>query len=74
MDLGLHDKVVLVTGSTAGIGFAAATQFAREGAEVIVHGRSLARVETAMELLREHVPNARLRAAAGDLATAEGAA
>lgn len=74
MDLGLNDKVVLVTGSTAGIGFSAATAFAQEGAEVILHGRSLARVEAAMEQLKQRVPQARLRAAAGDLATAEGAA
>ena len=40
MDLGLKDQTVLVTGSTAGIGFAAATLFAREGASVVVNGRT----------------------------------
>ena len=39
MDLGLREKTVLVTGSTAGIGFAAARRFAEEGANVVVNGR-----------------------------------
>lgn len=73
MDMGLRGKVVLVTGSTAGIGFAAATTFAQEGAEVVLHGRSLSRVEAAVERLRERVPDARLRAVAGDLSDPEGA-
>ena len=36
MDLQLKDKVVLVTGGTKGIGFAAATTFANEGAQLII--------------------------------------
>src|SRR3954469_16129888 len=36
MDLGLHGKRILVPGSTAGIGHAAAELFAREGAAVVV--------------------------------------
>ena len=44
MDLGLSGKRALVTGSTAGIGFATAEALAREGARVIVNGRTEARV------------------------------
>ena len=36
MDLQLNDKLALVSGSTAGIGYAIATALAREGARVIV--------------------------------------
>jgi NAD(P)-dependent dehydrogenase (short-subunit alcohol dehydrogenase family) len=40
MDLQLTDKKALVTGSTAGIGFAIASLLAQEGAAVVVNGRS----------------------------------
>ena len=40
MDLQLTNKKALVTGSTAGIGFAIASLFAQEGASVVVNGRS----------------------------------
>ena len=39
MDLGLRDKVVLVTGSTAGIGLGAARLLQDEGARVVTTGR-----------------------------------
>ena len=39
----LTGKTALVTGATAGIGYAIALQFAAEGAEVIVHGRNAER-------------------------------
>src|SRR6202021_72983 len=42
MDLELKGKLALVSGSTAGIGLAIATTLAREGARVIVNGRSRA--------------------------------
>ena len=40
MDLKLDGKLALVTGSTAGIGYAIAAGLAREGARVIVTGRT----------------------------------
>src|SRR5215472_1489789 len=48
MDLKLKAKTALVTGSTAGIGLAIATALAREGATVIVNGRTQERVDAAM--------------------------
>lgn len=45
MDLGLKDKLALVSGSTAGIGLAIAEALAREGARVIVNGRTQGAVD-----------------------------
>lgn len=47
MDLGLRDRVCLVTGSTAGIGLETAKLLAAEGAQVVVTGRDADRVERA---------------------------
>ena len=47
MDLGLRERVCLVTGSTAGIGLATAELLAAEGAQVVVCGRETERVEAA---------------------------
>src|ERR671920_155464 len=41
----LSDKVVIVTGSTTGIGEATARRFVAEGARVVVHGRDRGRGE-----------------------------
>jgi 3-oxoacyl-[acyl-carrier protein] reductase len=47
MDLGLRDRVCVVTGSTSGIGLATARLLADEGARVVVTGRDAVRVEEA---------------------------
>ena len=47
MDLGLRDRVCIVTGSTAGIGLETARLLAAEGAAVVVSGRDPERVEAA---------------------------
>lgn len=72
MDLQLKDKLALVTGSTAGIGFAAASLFAREGAEVVINGRSRKRVDEAVERIRRENKDARIKGIAADLGAVEG--
>jgi NAD(P)-dependent dehydrogenase (short-subunit alcohol dehydrogenase family) len=73
MDLRLGGKTALISGSSKGIGFAIARALAREGARVIVNGRSDASVAAALARLRADVPNADVRGFAGDLATAAAA-
>jgi NAD(P)-dependent dehydrogenase (short-subunit alcohol dehydrogenase family) len=72
MDLQLMDKLALVSGSTKGIGLAIAIGLAREGARVIVNGRSEQTVTEAFAKICQTVPDAKLETFAGDLATAAG--
>jgi NAD(P)-dependent dehydrogenase (short-subunit alcohol dehydrogenase family) len=74
MDLGLKGKTTVVTGSTAGIGFAIAAAFAAEGAKVIINGRTQARVTTALENIRRRIKVADVRGIPADLGTAQGVA
>lgn len=74
MDLGLQGKRALVTGSTAGIGWATARALAAEGAHVVLNGRSAQRVEAAVSRLRGELPDAQVQGIAADLGTAEGCA
>jgi len=48
MDLKLTDKIALVSGSTGGIGLEIARTLAREGARVILTGRSQTRIDAAV--------------------------
>jgi len=72
MDLKLQGKVALVTGSTAGIGYAIARTLAQEGARVIVNGRTKAAVDEAVERLRSDTGGA-VDGYAGDLSRPESA-
>jgi NAD(P)-dependent dehydrogenase (short-subunit alcohol dehydrogenase family) len=56
VDLRLAGKPALVTGSTAGIGFAIARLLAIEGAHVYLDGRTQERVDTAVTEIRRHCP------------------
>lgn len=55
MDLGLEEKIVVITGGSAGIGYAAAKFFAAEGARVIICGRRLEVLEQAAASLGSKV-------------------
>jgi NAD(P)-dependent dehydrogenase (short-subunit alcohol dehydrogenase family) len=73
MNLNLENKLVLVSGSTAGIGFAIAKALAAEGARVIVNGRTEARVKEAIASICANVPTAKLEGLALDLSEADAA-
>lgn len=72
MDLQLTNKKALVTGSTAGIGFAIASLLAQEGAVVVVNGRSQGRVEDAVGRIKTGNKDALVTGLAADLGTREG--
>jgi len=72
MNIDLSGTAALVTGSTSGIGHAIAEGLAAAGADVVVNGRTDARVEAALARLAEAVPGARIRGVAADVSTAAG--
>jgi NAD(P)-dependent dehydrogenase (short-subunit alcohol dehydrogenase family) len=70
MDLQITDKLALVSGSTKGIGLAIATGLAREGAKVIINGRSEKSVAEALAKIRQTIPGPKLEGFVGDLSDA----
>jgi NAD(P)-dependent dehydrogenase (short-subunit alcohol dehydrogenase family) len=79
MQINLEHRTAIVTGSTAGIGFAIAKGLAAAGANVVLNGRTQARVDGAVARLNNEIralslsqqPN--IRGVAADLSTSEGA-
>jgi len=69
MDLKLNGKLSLVSGSTAGIGFAIAQKLAEEGAHVIINGRLQVAVNEAVGKLKTETGGT-LLGFAGDLSQA----
>jgi len=71
MDLQLKNKTALVTGSTAGIGYAIAKQLAAEGAKVSVNGRSAARVDAAVAQIKADTDNNNVNGVIADFTDAD---
>jgi NAD(P)-dependent dehydrogenase (short-subunit alcohol dehydrogenase family) len=72
MDLGLKGKLAVVSGSTAGIGMAIARILAREGARIVINGRTEKRVSAAEDSIRMETRGAEVQGVAADLGTAKG--
>lgn len=72
MQIDLSGKIAVVTGSTDGIGHAAALGLARAGAHVVVNGRGPDKVAAAIAAIKAAVPGADLEGVAGDLGDADG--
>ncbi len=74
MNIDLSGRIAVVTGSTAGIGYAIARGLAQAGAEVVVNGRTAAAVNQAVSRLNSEAEQANVRGIAADVGTAEGCA
>jgi NAD(P)-dependent dehydrogenase (short-subunit alcohol dehydrogenase family) len=73
VDLRLIGKIALITGSTAGIGFAIAKSLASEGAHVYLNGRTQERVDAAMAAIRSHAAAAKVDGIVADFSGPSGA-
>jgi 3-oxoacyl-[acyl-carrier protein] reductase len=71
MELGLKGKVVVVTGSSKGIGRSIAEAFAREGTQVVINSRNAEELEATAAEMR--YTDGSVLAVASDVTTAEGA-
>ena len=65
----LTGRVALVTGANSGIGFEAAKELARKGAETVLACRSPERGQAALDTLKAEIPEARAELMALDLAS-----
>jgi NAD(P)-dependent dehydrogenase (short-subunit alcohol dehydrogenase family) len=74
MTVDLQGRRALVTGSTAGIGFAIVQALVRAGASVIINGRNQETVGRAVARLLDTAPEAAIHGVAADAGSAEGAA
>jgi len=71
MDLKIKNKTALVSGSTAGIGYAIAKALANEGVTVYVNGRSAERVNAAVESLKKETGNPDIKGIPADFSDSQ---
>ncbi len=71
MDLQLHDKTVLVTASSKGLGKATALEFAREGATVILSSRNETSLQDTLKEIKELTGNHNIYYKTCDMASRE---
>jgi len=71
MNLQLNDKTALVTGSTAGIGYAIAKLLLQEGAMVYINGRKQQTIDEVLDRLKKEVPGAKVQGIAADFSKTE---
>ena len=64
----LNGKVIIVTGANSGIGYEAAKEFARKGANTILACRSMDKAQTALDQIRQEIPRAQVEIMQLDLA------
>ena len=74
MKIDLSGHRAVISGSTAGIGFAIAKGLAEAGAAVVINGRQESAVKDAVRQLTQAVPGAKADGVAADLATRDGVA
>ena len=71
MDLGLANKVALITGSSKGLGFATAQVLLEEGAKVMINSRCQENIDNAIEILINKKNLQKLRGVSGDVTDEE---
>ena len=62
-------STVVVTGSTKGVGFALANEFASRGWSVVISGRTMPAIDDALNRIRERTPNAQVAGAIVDVSS-----
>jgi NAD(P)-dependent dehydrogenase (short-subunit alcohol dehydrogenase family) len=73
MNIDLRGRGALITGSTAGIGFAIAKGMGECGAAVVLNGRADVTVDRAVARIREAAPGASVKGVVADAGSVDGA-
>lgn len=71
MEMGLNNKIALVTGSSKGIGKAIAIELAKEGVNVLINGRNYEEVEKTVKEIKSAFPATSPQNATADIVDAE---